>query len=88
MTEGENVITVSVNSTERPDIPPYGYVVDYLTFGGIYRDVSLRYVEPVYIEKIFVRTPDVLTAPRVEVDVWVKNVGEQQASCVVNMEQS
>lgn len=81
----ENLITVHVDSTERPDIPPYGYVVDYLTFGGIYRDVKLRYLEPLYIEKIFVRTLDVLTAPRVEVDVWVKNQGSAPAACVVNV---
>ncbi|MFN8447109.1 MAG: hypothetical protein U0521_00550 [Anaerolineae bacterium] len=46
----------AVDSTERPDIPPYGYIVDYLTFGGIYRDVRLRYVEPVHIADVFVRT--------------------------------
>ncbi len=69
-----NLLQVRLDSTERPDIPPYGNVVDYLTFGGIYRDVHLRYVEPVHIEKVFVRTLDVLTdKPRVEADVWVKN---------------
>ena len=26
-----NVLKVVVDSTERPDIPPHGYVVDYLT---------------------------------------------------------
>src|SRR5690606_15389431 len=45
--DGDNLLTVRLDSTERPDIPPYGGVVDYLTFGGIYRDVRLRYVEPV-----------------------------------------
>ncbi|MDX2163510.1 MAG: glycoside hydrolase family 2 TIM barrel-domain containing protein [bacterium] len=82
--DGDNVITVLVDSTERPDIPPYGYVVDYLTFGGIYRDVSLRYVEPVHIDKVFVRTLDVLTAPRVEIDVWVKNHGDQARTVSLN----
>ena len=68
--EGDNIIQVRVDSTERPDIPPFGYIVDYLTFGGIYREVSLRYVEPVYIKDIFVRTKDVLSGvPGVEVDV-------------------
>ena len=33
--EGENVLAVEVDSTERPDIPPFGNLVDYLTFGGI-----------------------------------------------------
>lgn len=53
--DGENVLQVRLDSTERPDIPPFGNLVDYLTFGGIYRDVWLRYVEPVHIENIFVR---------------------------------
>ncbi len=74
---GDNLLTVRLDSTERPDIPPYGGVVDYLTFGGIYRDVTLRYVEPCHIEKVFVRTLDVLTdKPRVEIEITVKNQGE------------
>ena len=31
----ENEVLVEVDSTEREDIPPFGAVVDYLTFGGI-----------------------------------------------------
>ena len=33
-----NQIVVRVNSTERADIPPFGGRIDYLTFGGIYRE--------------------------------------------------
>ncbi len=72
--KGENLLVVRLDSTERPDIPPYGFVVDYLTFGGLYRDVSLRYVPVCFIDNLFVRTFDVLTAtPRIEVDVRLKN---------------
>ncbi len=72
--EGENLLEVQVDSNERPDIPPHGGQVDYLVFGGIYRDVYLRYVEPVHITNVRVKTFDVLTDnPRVEVDVWIKN---------------
>src|SRR5215813_8978844 len=39
--KGDNVLAVEVDSTERKDIPPFGGEIDYLTFGGIYRDVSL-----------------------------------------------
>ncbi|MBI1277125.1 MAG: hypothetical protein GC179_03260 [Anaerolineaceae bacterium] len=71
---GENLLTVRLDSTERPDIPPFGFVVDYLTFGGIYREVNLRYVEPVYVQDAFARTKDVLTAnPYVEVDITLAN---------------
>jgi beta-galactosidase len=72
---GENLLTVRLDSTERKDIPPYGFVVDYLTFGGIYRDVRLRYVPNVHIKNVFVRTKDVLTDhPSVEVDVTLINL--------------
>lgn len=76
--DGENVLTVHLDSSERTDIPPFGYMVDYLTFGGIYREVALRYVEPVHIENIFVRTLNVLSDnPRVEVDFTVRNMGAE-----------
>ena len=52
---GTNTLTVQLDSTERPDIPPFGYVVDYLTFGGIYRDVRLRYVHPTHIINAFIK---------------------------------
>jgi beta-galactosidase len=59
---GENVLVVKVDSTERADIPPFGYQLDYLTFGGIYREVSLRIVGPSFIEDIFARPQSVLSA--------------------------
>jgi beta-galactosidase len=77
--EGDNLLTVRLDSTERPDIPPYGGVVDYLTFGGIYRDVHLRYVEPVHIADVFVKPSNVLTdEPSVEFDILLKNTGESK----------
>ena len=59
--DGENVLVVQVDSTERDDIPPFGYEVDYLTFGGIYREVSLRIVPPTYIDNIFAQPKNVLS---------------------------
>lgn len=53
----ENTITVMVDSTERSDIPPFGGVVDYLCFGGIYRDVFIRICDRVFIESALVSTP-------------------------------
>ncbi len=64
----ENVLAVAVDSTERADIPPFGDQIDYLTFGGIYRDVALRLVPANYIANVFVKPMDVLTDhPNVEV---------------------
>jgi beta-galactosidase len=61
---GENVIAVEVDSTERKDIPPFGGDIDYLTFGGIYREVALRVVPQTFIENIFAKPVDVLTNDR------------------------
>jgi len=73
---GDNLLTVHVDSTERKDIPPFGGTVDYLVFGGIYREVNLSYVEPVYIENVFVKPRDVLSdSALIEVDVRLKNLG-------------
>jgi beta-galactosidase len=72
---GENVLAVDVDSTERPDIPPFGYQIDYLTFGGIYRQVSLRVVPGTFIENIFAKPMDVLSAhPRVQVDCFLQSL--------------
>jgi beta-galactosidase len=69
VTPGENVLTVYVDATENKAIPPYGNLVDFLTFGGLYRDVFLRIVEPCHIVHAFARPTDVLTNPGLECDV-------------------
>ena len=58
---GDNVLVVQVDSTERADIPPFGYEIDYMTFGGIYREVSLRIVPETYIDNIFAQPANVLS---------------------------
>src|ERR1700730_1109159 len=72
--EGENVLVVEVDSTERPDIPPFGNLVDYLTFGGIYREVSLKLVAPCFLENVFARPSNVLSShPVLEVDCFIQH---------------
>lgn len=51
---GDNNIFVMVDSTERTDIPPHGFVVDYLTYGGIYREVYIEEQPSAYIDHAFV----------------------------------
>jgi len=60
--DGDNVLAVDLDSSERPDIPPFGYEIDYLTFGGIYREVSLRIVPSTFIET-FLRGPRTCSQP-------------------------
>ena len=47
-------IDVIVDTQEDPSIPPFGGVVDYLGYGGIYREVNLRMTDPGYIDDVFV----------------------------------
>jgi beta-galactosidase len=71
--DGENVLAVDVDSSERADIPPFGYEIDYLTFGGIYREVSLRMVPGVFLENVFAKAKDVLSEHRsLEVDCHIQ----------------
>ena len=85
--DGENVLAVDVDSSERPDIPPFGYEIDYLTFGGIYREVSLRVVPATFIENIFVRPKNVLTAtPGLDVDCFVQHLEASQDALTIEIE--
>ena len=68
----DNSLVVEVDSSERADIPPFGNEVDYLTFGGIYREASLRIVSPTYIENIFAQPKAVLSGkPTLEVQCFL-----------------
>lgn len=70
--QNENVLTVQLDSTERSDIPPFGYEIDYMTFGGIYREVSLRVVPQLYIDNIFAQPKDVMSGnPSLDVDCFL-----------------
>jgi beta-galactosidase len=73
--QGENnLLTVYVDSSERTDIPPFGFVVDYLTYGGIYREVSLEYCNNVRLDAVCVKTKDVLTQkPYLDIDLYTYN---------------
>jgi beta-galactosidase len=85
--DGENVLAVDVDSSERPDIPPFGYEIDYLTFGGIYREVWLRIVPATFIENLVVRTKDVLTPnPGAEVVCFIQHGEASKAGATLDVE--
>ena len=85
--DGENVLAVDVDSSERADIPPFGYEIDYLTFGGIYREVWLRVVPATFIENIVVRTNNVLTpSPGAEVVCFIQHGDASKAVGTLEVE--
>ena len=58
----DNVIAVRGDARLHDDIPPCGRVMDYQTFGGIYRDVRLRIVPGCFLDDLFIQTPRPLAA--------------------------
>ena len=51
----ENVVALAVDSRESQNVPPFGNVIDYMTYGGIYREVYLDIRSSAYISDIFVK---------------------------------
>ncbi|MFI3325314.1 MAG: glycoside hydrolase family 2 TIM barrel-domain containing protein [Clostridia bacterium] len=54
----DNKLSVEVDSRECVNVPPFGNVIDYLTYGGIYREVYLEIKNSSYINDVFVKTDD------------------------------
>ena len=53
----ENRLAVRLDSRESLDVPPFGFVIDYLTYGGLYREVWLDERNESFLEDVFVSTP-------------------------------
>jgi len=76
-----NILTVVADSTERDDIPPFGGQIDYLTYGGIYREVSLGIYDEIFISNIKVETPNVLEDEKsINLKVFLNNINRQKAN--------
>ena len=70
----KNILTIVADSTERDDIPPFGGQIDYLTFGGIYREVQLTIVEPIHIKNIFCKPQNILEKNKcLVIDTFITN---------------
>lgn len=51
----DNLLVVIVDSRESRNIPPFGHVIDYMTYGGIYRDVYIDVKNKTYISDVFAK---------------------------------
>lgn len=49
------LLTVELDTRESLDIPPFGHVIDYMTYGGLYREVRLEYRAKSYIADVFAK---------------------------------
>ena len=50
--EEDNLLVVIVDSHEQKDVPPFGNVVDYLCYGGIYREVYIDIKPKINIDRL------------------------------------
>ncbi|MBD8953105.1 MAG: glycoside hydrolase family 2 protein [Subdoligranulum sp.] len=64
----ENLLAVRLDTCEDPALPPFGFVIDYLTYGGLYREVWLETSAETRVTDLFVHTP-ALTEAAVAVTV-------------------
>lgn len=87
-----NIFYVEVDNSHNPDIPPLS--ADFTFYGGIYRDVYLRFLNPVHIATndyassgVYLTTPQVsLESAVVEAVILLTNDSEVQASVIVENE--
>ena len=75
----KNVIAVKCDSRESLNVPPFGFVIDYMTYGGIYREVCLDVKEKDHIKDVFVSAGADKTVT-VKTDIE----GEGELVCVIN----
>ena len=71
----ENRLAVRLDTTENPAVPPFGFVLDYLAYGGLYREVWLDVRGADVIEDVFVTTP---TLTRAEIALTISGSGARR----------
>ena len=75
----KNVIAVKCDSRESLNVPPFGFVIDYMTYGGIYREVHLDVKEKDHIKDVFVSAgADKMVTVKTDIE------GEGELVCVIN----
>ncbi len=52
--EKDNNLIVVLDSSEDRSYPPFGFVIDYLTFSGIYREVNLISHQKTYLDNFYI----------------------------------
>lgn len=65
----DNVLVIRVDSRETLDQPPFGFVIDYMTYGGLYREVYLDIKEQSHIKDVFPKVTEVKTTDGLTGDV-------------------
>ncbi len=75
----ENTVCVKLDTRESLNIPPFGFVIDYLCYGGIYREVSLIVKEKDIISDVFIENTGLD-----EITVRLETDGNVESNDIVN----
>lgn len=83
----KNVIAIRLDSKKQLEVPPEGNRVDYLLFGGLYRQVYLEWVEPVHLTDVWVQTKAVDVVQAVlQVQCTTQNDGLKEQEALIQLE--
>lgn len=70
----QNTVTVRLDTRESLNIPPFGFVIDYLCYGGLYREAFLEVRNNCYIKAVSIENTDLR-------DIAVKISTSDNLSC-------
>lgn len=70
----DNVLAVRVDSRENLNIPPFGYAIDYMTFGGMYREVYVQVRNKTHLADVFVKSQ--IHPLQVTTEITVQNISD------------
>ena len=73
----ENLIAVRLDSRESLDVPPFGNVIDYMTYGGIYREAYIEVSGKTRLADVFLRTEGTPDAPELVSVIETEGAGER-----------
>lgn len=73
----DNILAVRLDTRESSNIPPFGYVVDYMTYGGIYRDVYLEVKNKSHLADVFLWSEVSLKQQKARLHAQVKLAGKK-----------
>lgn len=78
---GKNDIKVVLDSRENLNVPPFGHVIDYMTYGGLYREVYIDVKDKAYVDDVFVKTISATSDKKV-IEFELSNKGELKGSTI------
>lgn len=73
----DNILAVRLDTRESSNIPPFGYVVDYMTYGGIYRDVYLEVKNKSHLADVFLWSEVSFKQQKARLHAQVKLAGKK-----------